>query len=143
MKKVRKPENFIYKPYYEGGVTALKKFVSKELKYPKEAQKNKIKGTVKLKYDIDYLGKVVSVKVIKSLGYGCDEEAIRIVTLLKYKVRKPRKGKVTYHKSINIHFKLPKSKEMPSQIPTSYQYSFQEKSTEKHSINYKIIINKN
>ncbi len=105
MKKERKPKSFIYKPYYEGGMDALKKFVSTQLKYPAKAAAAQIKGVVKLKYDIDYKGKVVGVKILKGLGYGCDEEAIRIVKLLKFKVRKIRKVKVLYHKTINIHFR--------------------------------------
>ena len=93
MKKERKPENFILKPYYEGGKEAMKIFVAENLKYPDEAISNKISGVVKVDYDIDYQGTVVKTKVIKGIGYGCDVEAQRIVRLLKFKVKQPKKEK--------------------------------------------------
>ena len=62
-----------------------------------------------LKYDIDYTGKVTDAKVIKSLGDGCDEEAIRVIKLLKFDIPKgPRKLRVLFHKEAKIKFKLPK-----------------------------------
>jgi len=84
-------------------------FIASQLKYPKEALDKKIEGVVLVKYDIDYKGKVVDAKVSKSLGYGCDEEAVRIVKLFEFEIPKgPRKLRVLFHQKAKIYYKLPK-----------------------------------
>jgi len=111
MSKERKDNQFIKKPYYAGGITALRKFIKENLKYPKEALAKKIEGTVLVRHDIDHKGKVIGAKVLKGIGHGCDEEATRLIKLLKYEVPKgPRKLKVTFHKDTKINFRLPKEK---------------------------------
>jgi TonB family protein len=49
------------------------------LRYPKKAAKAKIKGTVTLQFIVGKNGEISQVKVIKSIGYGCDKEAIRLL----------------------------------------------------------------
>ena len=116
MKKEAKDKHFIKKPIYEGGPQAMKAFIRKNLRYPEEALKNKVEGTVYVKYDIDYKGKVVDAKVISGLGHGCDEEAVRLVKLFEFSVPKnPRKLKIVFHKNIQIHFRLPKKKKNKAQ----------------------------
>ncbi len=119
MKKSKKEEHFIRKPVYKGGKEALNKFIRENLIYPEEALREKIEGRVFVRYDISHRGKVIRAKVIQSLGYGCDEEAIRLIKLLKFEVPKNRGVKVTFHKDLYINFKLPKKKTPPKQ---SYQY---------------------
>ena len=47
------------------------------MSYPKKAQENKISGTVIIEFDRDSICVFSNPKVIKGLGYGCDEEAMR------------------------------------------------------------------
>ena len=62
-----------------------------------------------LRYNIDHKGKVTSSKILSSLGHGCDEEAQRIVKKFEFEIPKgPRKLKIKFHKTIKIHFRLPK-----------------------------------
>jgi len=125
MKKERKNKHFIKKPVYDGGLKAMRAFISQNKKYPKEALENKVEGTVYIKYSIDHKGKVIDVKVIKSLGHGCDEEAIRVVKLLKFQVPKNRGVRVKFNKNIQIHFRLPKQKTPPQKPKTqSTQYAY-------------------
>lgn len=124
MKKERRDKHFIHKPEYPGGPSAFKKFVAANLKYPEEARLKGIQGTVRVRYEIDYTGKVVDTKVLVGLGYGCDEEAMRIVKLLKFKVPKHRGMKVGFYRTTNINFKL--KKETTSGI--SYSFSAASKS---------------
>lgn len=136
MKKSKKDKHFIKKPVYPGGTKAMKEFISKELRYPKEALKLRKEGTVKLRYDIDYKGKVTEVFILSGLGYGCDEEAERIVKKLKFHVDKNHKIKVVFHKNIQIHFRLPKPQpQVPAQskIPniTKIEYSYSTTSSKK------------
>lgn len=117
MKKERKDKHFVKKPFYEGGLKALREFIGKHKKYPKKALEQKIEGTVYLRYTINYKGKVIDAKILSSLGHGCDKEAIRVVKLLKFKVQKNYTGKIKFFKTIQIHFKLPKEK--PATKPSS------------------------
>jgi TonB family protein len=100
-------KKIIPQPKYEGGDQALIQFIVENMQYPLVAIDNKIQGTVGIKYVINHDGKVSDCKIIKSLGYGCDEEAIRLVKLLRYEIASKNKGlKVIYHKDIFIGFKL-------------------------------------
>ena len=47
------------------------------ISYPKKAQENKISGTVIVEFDRDSNCVFSNPKVIKGLGYGCDEEALK------------------------------------------------------------------
>ena len=134
MDKDSRDSRFVRKPFYPGGKEAYTKFITSNLVYPKEALENKIEGQVRLKYDVNYKGEVTGVKVLSSLGYGCDEEASRIIKLLKFEVPKgPRKVKVLFQKTVSINFKLPKQKVVTKKIvskkpmitsATSIQYNF-------------------
>ncbi len=64
---------------FPGGAGALNKFLRKNLKYPKTASENGIEGKVILQLSIEKNGTIGKVDVLKSLGYGCDEEAVRVV----------------------------------------------------------------
>ena len=128
MKKERKDHQFIKKPYYEGGINAMKTFIKENLTYPSAALLKKTEGTVYIRYTINYKGKVVDTKIIAGIGHGCDEEAIRLVKLLEFKVPKNRNLKAVFHKSLQIHFRLPKvaPKEAvsPPSTPTTIQYNY-------------------
>lgn len=131
MKKEKKEENFIKQPYFEGGDSALKKFITKHLIYPKPAIEQEIEGSIPMTFDINYKGNVTEVRLMNHLGYGCDEEAVRLVKLLHFNVPKiPRNLKVIFHKKLTIHFKLPKFEE---KTPEKLEYivSYTNKPTEK------------
>ena len=139
MKKERKPEQFIHHPGYKGGADAMRDFIRNNLRYPEEALKNKIEGTVAVAYEIDYKGDVIDAKIKSGIGYGCDEEAMRVVRLLKFGVAKHHKLRVTFHKTINIHFRLPQPKKQSSQ----FVYNYVEKKKEgKGSYSYNISFNR-
>jgi len=126
MDKDSRDKRFIRKPIFPGGEKAYKSFIAQNLVYPDEAKKNNIEGQVRLKYGISYKGEVTEVKVLNSVGYGCDEEAVRIVKLLKFDVPKgPRKLRVLFHKTVRINFKMKrqKAKESKKKAPAvSYNY---------------------
>ena len=123
MKSERKDKHFIKTPYYEGGMTAMRKFITQHLQYPEEAKDRKVEGTVFIKYAINHQGRVIEAKVVSSLGHGCDEEAERLVYLLRFKVPRNRGVKVKFHKNIQIHFKLPPEKPVKPVSGIQYTYS--------------------
>lgn len=128
MKKERKDHQFIKKPYYEGGINAMKTFIKENLSYPSSALSNKIEGTVYIRYTINYKGKVVDTKIVAGIGHGCDEEAIRLVKLLEFTVPKNRNLKAIFYKNLQIHFRLPKvatkKEAIPPSVPPSIQYNY-------------------
>ncbi len=117
----KKDKHFIKKPIYEGGNKAMSAFIKKHLKYPKEALEKKIEGTVQVHYEINWKGKVTKARVVNKLGHGCDEEAIRLIKLLEFKVPKePYKARVKFGKKTNINFRLPKMKKQSQQVRLNY-----------------------
>lgn len=105
MRRNRK-DKFIKHPHYVGGIKAQQVFIKKNMHYPKNAVDNKIEGTVHLRYSIDKRGNTFNIKVVSGIGYGCDKEAKRLVGLLKYEIPKNRVGRIVFHKTLQIHFKL-------------------------------------
>ena len=70
------------KPEYHGGMEALVKFMSDNLKYPHLAKESGILGIVIVQFVIEKDGSVGDVKVVRGLGGGCNEEAIRVVSMM-------------------------------------------------------------
>jgi TonB family protein len=141
MKKKAKPESFIRQPKYPGGKKALDEFIRTNLRYPEEALKDRIEGSVKIKYDLDVFGKVSDAVIVHGLGYGCDEEALRLVKLLQYEKKKYRGLRVTFHQTIVIHFHLPGGG-IKQQQEIKIQYQYTEKNSPKPGdvkISYTII----
>ncbi len=64
---------------FPGGQEALNKFLSKNIKYPAEAQRANVQGKVFLSFVVSPDGSISDVAVLKGLGFGCDQEAIRVV----------------------------------------------------------------
>lgn len=94
-------------PGFPGGSTDMEKFIEKNLIYPKAALINKIEGRVYLRFVVSKTGTISSVIVTKGLGYGTDEEAIRIIK--KMPVWKPGKQNgvpVSVYYNLPINFKI-------------------------------------
>ena len=119
MQKKGRKKKFLKMPRLGGGKELLKKFFSENMEYPKEALENKIEGDIVISYKVNSKGEVVEPKIEKSLGYGCDEEAIRLVRLLKYQAVTNKGVKVKTKNRMKIPFRLPKQK-----TKNSYQYTY-------------------
>ena len=87
--------------YYEGGQAAMYDFIGKELKYPLMAKRNRIQGQCIVSFTLNPDGTLSGVKLVKQVGGGTGEEALRVVRLLKFK--KPEYPILT---SLPITFKL-------------------------------------
>jgi len=129
LKKKTKPKSFIQQPKYPGGKKALDDFIKSNLVYPEEALQQRVEGSVTVNYDIDVFGGVSKAKVVHGIGFGCDEEAVRLVKLLRYEKKKYRGLRVTHHHTIHIHFHLPGTapKEMINEVKITYHYKPAEK----------------
>ena len=76
-------------PEYPGGDQAMMDFVAKNVQYPQEARDKEISGRVLVSFIVEKDGSIADVKVVKGIGGGCDEEAVRVVKAMpKWKDRK-------------------------------------------------------
>jgi protein TonB len=69
-------------PEFEGGLKALYQFVASRLRYPQRAIEEGREGTVHVKFIVDEKGKVGSITLQNNLGFGLDEEALRVVSMI-------------------------------------------------------------
>lgn len=134
MKKERNKDAFVQRPEYPGGKKAMDSFIKKHLKYPKAALENKIEGTVYIQFKVEFNGKVTKTKIIKSLGFGCDEEAIRLVQLLQFSAPKNKGSRVSIERKLQIHYRLPKPKQAAMQV----RYNYVQKEQSKKAYSYTV-----
>jgi protein TonB len=106
MKKDKKSKKFLNLPLYPGGKSAFQEFIRENLRYPEEAFKHKIEGKVYIGYQVNDNGEVIDAHIIKGIGYGCDEEAIRVVKLLSYNKVSNRGMRLVSSMKTTIGFKL-------------------------------------
>lgn len=91
-------------PTFAGGLQA---FWAKNIKYPTAARENGIEGVVAVNFVLDETGKVIDATIIKKLGFGCDEEVLRVVKLMPNWTPGKMGGKpvkVSFNQTVN--FKL-------------------------------------
>jgi len=69
-------------PEFPGGADALLNFLASNIKYPAGARESNIQGTVYVSYIIEPDGSVTNVAVVRGIGGGCDEEAVRVVSMM-------------------------------------------------------------
>jgi len=68
-------------PAYPGGQASLESYITNNIEYPREAIDNAAEGTVSVLFTIDENGNIANVKTAGAkLGYGLEEEAIRVVS---------------------------------------------------------------
>lgn len=75
------PDQF---PRYPKGDYALQDFIKENLEYPRQAQLSNLQGTVLLRFVVEPSGLVTNIGVEKPLGGGCDQEAVRILEMIKW-----------------------------------------------------------
>ena len=94
-------------PAYPGGEQKLMEYVAKNIKYPQIARETGIQGRVFVSFVVEPDGSVSNVKVLRGIGGGCDEEAMRVVkSLPKWKPGKQRGKAVRVSYMLPVNFKL-------------------------------------
>lgn len=66
-------------PAFPGGLKAFYKYIGKKLKYPKIARRTHTEGKVIVQFVVDRDGSLTNIQVLKGIGAGCDEEAVRVL----------------------------------------------------------------
>jgi len=102
-------------PSYVGGETARIKFFTDNIKYPDEAVKNGVSGTVFITFIVRSDGAITDIKILRGIGSGCDEEAIRVVKMMPKWIPGEHRGtKVDVQFNLPIKFKF-QEKSVPGQ----------------------------
>lgn len=95
-------------PQFRGGTSKMYKFISTNLRYPAEALEKKIEGNVFITFVVKKDGSIKDISISKSLGYGCDEEAIRLIkSMPKWRPGRQSGKNVPVRYSLPIRFTLP------------------------------------
>jgi TonB family protein len=91
-------------PMFVGGAVEFKDFITANLRYPSIAKENEITGKVIASFYIGTNGYIEMPKIIKGLGYGCDDEALRIIKLMPRWVpgRKQSEVRQLYYMTFNF-----------------------------------------
>ena len=91
-------------PEFPGGMEALYKYFGENIKYPQVAKDNNITGKVYVTFVVEKDGSIANPKVLRDIGGGCGQEAIRVVKAMpKWKPGKQR------GKAVRVQFNLPVS----------------------------------
>jgi len=94
-------------PEYPGGMTAFMKWLTKNLKYPRDAQRNSIQGQVTVQFYVEKDGTIADAKIIKKLWPSCDREVLRVIRMMpKWKPGTERNEPVRAKLVIPVVFKL-------------------------------------
>ena len=96
-------------PSFRGGQQKLFEFIGNNVVYPQEAKEAGIEGKVFVEFYIERDGTVCDAKVLRGIGYGCDEEALRVIGLMpEWSPGKQRGKAVRVRYTMPINFKLSK-----------------------------------
>lgn len=91
----------------KGGMSAFYTFISQNIRYPAQARRMGVEGKVFVEFVVEKDGSLSSFTVIKGIGAGCDEEAIRILQLSpQWTPGKQRGQPVKQRMVLPIHFKM-------------------------------------
>jgi len=69
---------------YPGGIISFQNYLKNNLIYPEAAIKNNAEGTVQIEFTVERDGSLADFKILRGIGYGCDQE---VINLLKYSTK--------------------------------------------------------
>ncbi len=95
-------ESVEHNPEFKGGKISMYKFLGSNIIYPKAAQKAKKSGRVFVRFVVEKDGSLSNFELLESLGYGCDEEAIRVIKSMPKWIPGTQNGK-----PVRVYYKMP------------------------------------
>lgn len=94
-------------PVFTGGEVEMYKFLKNNLQYPQIARETGIQGVVYTTFVVEKDGSISNIKLLRGIGGGCDEEAIRVISLMpNWKPGMQRMKPVRVAFNMPISFKL-------------------------------------
>ncbi|SFB77260.1 TonB protein C-terminal [Flexibacter flexilis DSM 6793] len=109
---VQVTDNHIYnsatiKPSFPGGYDSLASFIKKNMVMPDDAICNEVSGGILVDFVVHKTGKILNIKLHGRLGFGCDQEAIRLVKLMPKWIPAQHNGQaINYKYVLDIDFPL-------------------------------------
>lgn len=89
-------------PEFEGGYEAMMAFIKQNMKYPPNARRMQIEGTVHVSFVVSKAGTISEVKVMRGIMTECDKEAVRVIEMMP-----PWKPGKQNGRAVNVRFILP------------------------------------
>lgn len=89
-------------PEFPGGMSGLGDFLRKSLQYPRSAASAGVSGKVFVSFVVNTDGSLTDVQVLKGIGFGCDEEAVRVIQ----KMPRWKPGKQS-GRAVRVKYNLP------------------------------------
>jgi len=89
-------------PEFPGGDEIMRKFLRDNIRYPMMARESGITGTVYVTFIVSATGQISDVKLLRGIGGGCDEEAVRVVKTMPKWIAGRQTGK-----PVPVQFNLP------------------------------------
>lgn len=89
-------------PSFPGGIEALNRFLSENVRYPIIAQESGIQGRVIIKFVVSITGDIMDIQVIRGVDSSLDREAIRVVQSMPRWIPGKQKGR-----AVSVYFTLP------------------------------------
>lgn len=94
-------------PEFPGGNSALRQYLAKNVVYPSEAANANIQGQVLVSFTVNKLGFIRNPKITRGLGYGTDEEALKIaISMPRWQPGKQNGQPVDVQLTLPIEFRL-------------------------------------
>ena len=94
-------------PEFPGGQEGLVNYLVENLNYPEKAKAEKITGKVYVSFVVEKDGSISNVKVLRDIGYGCGEEAVRVVKAMpRWKPGMQRGKNVRVQYTLPLNFQL-------------------------------------
>lgn len=89
-------------PGFPGGEIARLKYLGNNINYPQMARESGIQGTVYITFVVEPNGSVTNIRILRGIGGGCDEEAVRVIKAMpKWKPGRQR------NKPVRVQFNMP------------------------------------
>lgn len=89
-------------PEFPGGEAAMRKFLGENIHYPQMARESVITGTVYVTFVVGKDGRLSNCKILRGIGGGCDEEAIRVIKMMPSWIPGKQGGR-----NVPVQFNLP------------------------------------
>ncbi len=89
-------------PEFPGGMPALATYLQTNIQYPAAAKAANVRGQIYVQFVVRQDGRITDVDILKGLGYGCDEEARRVIRQMPPWVPGSQSGR-----PLNVKYTLP------------------------------------
>ena len=89
-------------PKYIGGDEARIKFLQNNIQYPEKAREVGISGTIIVTFVVEKDGSLTDIRILRGIGGGCDEEAVRVIKLMPNWNPGKQRGK-----AVRVQFNMP------------------------------------